>query len=177
MTAEFHIIESAIRQLQSRYVDALWRKDYDALGNCFTENAEWRLGGKVLRGRAEIVANQKRLEAHFRCELLTMGTPLLEVGDGTAFGRTYFSEQGVLADGRAITPLCTSFDRFVDQGDQWRIAWSLCQTHCIGPPDFSGTFIDNRDYGPHPAMPPPDAIPSASSPTSKLSGVTEKNSR
>ena len=173
----FLAAENAIRQLQARYVDAIWRKDYPSLENCFTADAEWRLGGKVLRGRAEISGNQKRLEAHFRCELLTLGTPLLDVGDGTAFGRTYAYEHGVLADGKPLLAIGISFDRFVDQGDQWRFAWSAFQTHYFGPPDFSGTFIDNPDYGPHPAMPPRDAIPAATSPTSKMSGVTAKNAR
>jgi hypothetical protein len=170
MTA-FAIAEVAIRQLQARYVDAIWRKDYGAFANCHTVDCEWRIGGKVLKGRDEVVGNIKRLEAFFRKSLLTLRTPILEVGNGFATGRTYLTEQGLLHDGNPYMPIGISFDRFVDQGDQWRIAWSFFQTHYVGPPDLSGTFIDNPDYGAPPVMPPADAVPVVSSPSSKLSGV------
>lgn len=176
MTA-FIVAESAIRQLQARYADAVWRKDYAAFGDCHTDGCEWRVGGKVLRGRSEIVANLKRLESYFSRSLMTFRTPIPTVENGTAFGRTYVTEQDVLTDGRAVTPIAASFDRFVDQGDQWRISWSFFQMHYYGPPDYSGTFIDNPDYGPHPAMPPMDAVPTAASPSSKISGMTPQNAQ
>ena len=53
---DFAATEAAIRQLHARYVDAVWRKDYVAFGDCFTTDAEWRIAGMVLHGRAEIVA-------------------------------------------------------------------------------------------------------------------------
>jgi hypothetical protein len=154
---DFIVAESAIRQLHARYADAVWRKDYDAFGDCFTEDAEWRISGMILRGRVEIVDAMKRLMPRFRRVLITLRTPILEVGNGTATGRTYLSEQSVFEDGRPYGPLGLYYERFVDQGERWRFSWRLFQTLYSGPPDMSGTFFENPDYGPPPAMPPLDA--------------------
>src|SRR5271154_5342962 len=97
---DFLVAESAIRQLHACYTDAVWRKDYDSFGDCFTEDAEWRITGMVLRGRVEIVDTIKQLMSRFRCVLVTLRTPILEVGNGTASGRTYLTEQSVFSDGR-----------------------------------------------------------------------------
>ena len=78
---DFIVAESAIRQLHARYTDAVWRKDYDAFGDCFTEDAEWRISGMVLRGRVEIVNTIKQLLPKFRRVIFTLRTPILEVGD------------------------------------------------------------------------------------------------
>ena len=57
---DFLAAESGIRQLHARYLDAVWRKDFDAFGDCFAENAEWRIGGKILRGRDHVYFQRKR---------------------------------------------------------------------------------------------------------------------
>ena len=49
-------VQIGILDLFSRYAEAVWRKDHVAFGECFTEDAEWRIGGRILRGRAEIVS-------------------------------------------------------------------------------------------------------------------------
>ena len=153
---DFLVAESAIRQLHARYSDAVWRKDYDSFGDCFTEDAEWRISGMVLRGRVEIVDTIKQFMSRFRRVLVTLRTPILEVGNGTASGRTYLTEQSVFNDGRPYGPIGIYYERFVDQGDRWRFCWRLFQTHYSGPPDLSGTLFDNPDYGAPPAMPPLD---------------------
>ena len=63
---DFVVAEAAIRELHARYTDAVWRKDYDAFADCFAENAEWKIAGLVLRGRAEVAAHLKRLMPNFR---------------------------------------------------------------------------------------------------------------
>lgn len=154
---DFVIAEAAIRQLHARYTDAVWRKDYEAFGDCFTLDCEWRIGGVVVRGRTAIVAHMQSVLPQFRAVLVTFRTPILEVGKGTATGRTYMTEQAVFKDGRAFGPIGTYYERFVDQGDRWRFAWRLFQTQYAGPPDLSGPFFENPDFGPPPAMPALDA--------------------
>jgi ketosteroid isomerase-like protein len=156
---DFVVAEAAIRQLQARYSDAVWRKDYDAFINLFAEDAEWRITGLVLRGRREIRGFIELAMARFKRVLITTRTPILEVGNGTASGRTYFTENSLFADGKPYAPIGTYYERFVDQGDQWRFAWRLFQTEYSGPPDLSGAFFDNPDWGAPPAMPPLDAVP------------------
>ncbi len=157
MTSDFVIAESSIRQLHARYADAVWRKDYDAFGNCFTEDAEWRISGMVLHGRDEIVWNLKRLMPNFRRILMTFRTPILEVENGTATGRTYTTEQSSFVDGRPGSTIGIYYERFVNQGDQWRFNWRLFQLHYMGPEDLSGAFFDNPDFGAPPKMPGRDA--------------------
>jgi ketosteroid isomerase-like protein len=160
---DFLIAEAGIRQLHGRYADAVWRLDYDAFGDCFAEHAEWRIDGMVLRGRDEIVAHNRTIfSAHFRRLFITLRTPVLEMGTGadkgTAWGRTYFSAQNLMADGQGFAPIGVYFERFVDEGDRWRLAWRLFQTLYSGPADLSGSLHEQPDFGPAPAMPPRDAL-------------------
>jgi ketosteroid isomerase-like protein len=156
--SDFLVAEAGIRQLHQRYVDAVFRKDAEAFGNCFAADAEWRVGGRVLRGRDEIVAMMKGVFPQFRRILMTFRNPILEVGDGVASGRTYVTEQSLFADGRPFAPIGIYFEHFVDEGDAWRFKWRLFQTHYVGPPDLSGTWFDVPDYGAPPAMPPLDEV-------------------
>jgi ketosteroid isomerase-like protein len=156
---DFVVAEAAIRQLHARYADAVWRKDYDAFGDCFAEDAEWRITGLVLRGRAAIVESvRSRLDLNHRV-LMTFRTPILTVGDGTASGRTYVTEQNAFKNGRPGSSIAIYFERFVDQGDRWRFSWRLFQLHYLGKADLTDPFFDNPDYGPPPNMPPLDAVP------------------
>ena len=157
---DFAAAETGIRQLQARYVDAVWRKDSDGFGDCMASDCEWRIGGHIARGRAEIVDYIGLVFPRFRRIFLTFGTPILEVGDSVASGRTYVTEQSVFADGQPFFMIGTYYERFVDEGDRWRFAWRLFQFQYAGPSDLSGSFIDNVDFGAPPAMPGLDEPPS-----------------
>jgi hypothetical protein len=154
--ADFAAAECAIRQLQARYTDAVWRKDYDAFGDCLTVDCEWRIGGVIMRGRAEIVEHIRLVLPQFRRMLMSFSAPILEVGQGMATGRTYVTEQSAFVDGRAFAAIGIYYERFVDEGDRWRYAWRLFQTKYAGPPDLSGEFYDNSNFGAPPQMPAPD---------------------
>ena len=153
------LAEMAIRQLHVKYADAVWRKDFVAFGDCFAEDCEWRIGGMILRGREEIVRTFEGIIGHFNRVLLTFRTPILEVGQGTASARTYVNEMTARKDGGPSTALGLYFERFVDQGDQWRFKWRLWQTLYRGNADLSGVFFDNTDFGPPPGMPDWDTPP------------------
>ena len=157
--SDFVVAECMIRQLHAHYVDAVWRKDIEAFGDCFTQDCEWRIAGKVMRGRGEIVSFMSQVFPLFNRILLTMRTPCLEVGDGVASARTYFTENSQMTDGTPLAAIGSYYERFVDQGDRWRFSWRVFRTEYAGPPDFTGPFYENPDYGPPPAMPPMDAIP------------------
>lgn len=159
---DFLLAECGIRQLHARYADAVWRLDYGAFGDCFAEHCEWRIDGVVLRGRSEIVEHNRRVFSEsFRRLFITLRTPVLDVGrgaeKGTAAGRTYFSAQNVMKDGSGFAPLGVYYERFVDEGDRWRLSWRLFQTLYSGPADLSGTLHEQPDFGAPPAMPRLDA--------------------
>jgi uncharacterized protein (TIGR02246 family) len=151
--------EVGIRQLHARYTDAIWRKDFEAFGELFTDDAEWRFAGMVARGRGEIVENFRRMAGGFSRVLVTLNAPILEVHSGTAIGRTYVTERAVLSDGKPFAPIGIYYERFVDEGGRWRFAWRFFQTYYAGPPDLSGAFFDNPDYGVPPHMPAHDELP------------------
>jgi uncharacterized protein (TIGR02246 family) len=155
--SDFLRVEAGIRQLHARYTDAVWRRDFDAFGDCWTEDAEWRLASYVHRGRPQIVAAfQASMNRYSRC-LITIRTPIIELGpDGTATARTYATEQTAVAGGGYFNTIATYYERLVEREGQWRRAWAFFQLFYIGPADLSAPFVDLPDYGPPPAMPPPD---------------------
>lgn len=153
----FTAAEAGIRQLQARCADAIWRKDAEALGDCFTEDAVWRLSAGVRRGRAEIVETMRAGFSNFRAIFLTLRPPLLELGEGIASGRTYVTEEGARADGTGYAIIGIYFERFARGMDErWRFSWRHFQAHYAGPPRLTGAFIDAHDFGAPPAMPPLD---------------------
>jgi len=156
---EFVAAECGIRQLHARYADAVWRKDAAAVGICFAEDGEWRVGGAVMCGRQRVVAAMGNVFPRFTRILMTFRTPIVELGEaGTASARTYVSENSVYADGTPFAPIGIYFERFVREAGDWRFKWRLFQTNYAGPPDLSGTFFDVPDYGAPPALPPLDEI-------------------
>lgn len=157
---DFVVAECMIRQLHAHYVDAVFRKDIDAFGDCFAEDCEWRIAGKVMRGRGEIVSFMSQVFPLFNRILLTMRTPAMSLdGPGKASARTYFTENSQMADGTPLAAVGSYYERFVDEGDRWRFSWRVFRTEYAGSPDFSGPFYDNPDYGAPPAMPPLDTVP------------------
>jgi hypothetical protein len=74
---DFVDAEVGTRQLLARYADAVWRKDFVAFGDCFTEDGEWRLGGRVIKGRAACAKFLEDVMPYFDRVLMTMGTPIM----------------------------------------------------------------------------------------------------
>jgi ketosteroid isomerase-like protein len=156
---DFLFAQAAVVQLHARYTDAIWRQDLDAVAGCFTDDAQWRIGGRILSGREAIVAQLSMVFSKFKRILMTMRNPYVEVTPGGASSRTYVTENNVYADGTPVTAIGTYFDRVVDGGQDWRFSWRLFQTSYLGPADFSGDFFEgNPDFGSAPAMPGLDAV-------------------
>jgi ketosteroid isomerase-like protein len=153
---DFVAAESGIRQLQARCIDSVWRKDFTAFGDCFTEDAQWRIAGRLLKGRNACVAFLSQVMPHIHRVLITMQTPILEVAGAKAIGRTYLTETNARHGRPAVFPIGIYYDRFELQGDRWRFAWHHYQSYYFGPNDLSGPFADFTDYGPPFGMPGPD---------------------
>jgi len=153
---EFVVADSGIRQLYARFTDAVWRKDADAFANCFAEDGEWKLAGLHIRGRAEIGSIFAKLLSDCDRVLMIQGTPVLEVGQGTARGRIHVTELAKMADGSSAMTIGVYYDRYVEQGDLWCFQWRHFGLHYRGPTDLSAALVDCPDYGPPPGMPDPD---------------------
>jgi hypothetical protein len=149
--------QAGIRDLHARYTDAVWRKDIDAFAHCHAEGAEWRISGRVFRGRDEIRDGIAIILDKFIRVLITYRSPILSVGDGIASGRTYIDERCAWKNGNTNIAIGIYYEHFVEVDGVWLYKWRLFQRHYTGAPDMTGAFNEHPDYGPPPAMPPLDA--------------------
>ncbi len=159
MMTDFVAAEAGIRELHSRYTDAVWRQDFDAFAGCFAEDGEWRIMGMALKGRAQIKETITGILSRFTRVLISFRTPIVEVADGTAFARTYIDERCAWKNGDTNISMGLYYERFVERDGLWLFQWRLFEMLYRGDPDLSGTFFEVPDYGPPPGMPPLDAVP------------------
>ena len=157
--SNFVAVEAAIRQLHARYADAVWRKDSASFGALFADDAQWRVGGQVMRGRAAIKTFIEGVFPLYRRILMTFCTPIVNLAaDGTATARTYVTENSLFADGTPFAPIGIYFDRFAVVDGRWLFSWRMFQTQYVGEPDLKGEWFDMPEYGPPPGMPPLDEV-------------------
>jgi len=149
--------EKSIRDLHSRYTDAVFRQDFDSFAECFASDGEWRISGRVFRGRAEIREGISIILDKFIRVLITFRTPILAEVGGEVVGRTYIDERCAWKNGNRNISMGRYYERFAVEDGRWRFSWRLFQLLYRGDPDLSGTFFDHPDYGPPPGMPPLDA--------------------
>ena len=150
--------DRGIRDLHARYTDAVFRKDFDAFAECFTRDGEWRISGRVMRGREDIKAAISTIMDKFIRVFITFRSPMLAVQDGVVVGRTYIDERCAWANGNTNIAIGRYYERFAEEEGRWRFAWRLFEIHYRGDADMTGSFFDLPDYGPPPAMPPLDAL-------------------
>lgn len=150
-------IECGIRQTHALYTDAVWRKDAEAFAGCFATDGEWRISGRVFRGREAIAQGITIILDKFIRVLFTARTPIVGIVDGAVTARTYITEKCAWKNGQTNISIGRYYERFVEVEGAWLFGWRLFELHYRGDPDMSGTFFEHRDYGPPPAMPPPHA--------------------
>jgi ketosteroid isomerase-like protein len=158
--------DCAVRQLHARYIDAVWRHDAQAFGDCWTQDAKWKIIGSELNGREAIVALWAQVMANFKRVIQFYHPPILEIGDRGCFGRTYVTEHNMFNDGRKAFTIGLYHESYRDEGDRWRFTWRHFDLFYMGPPDLSGRFFDIPDYGPPPRH--PDPTRPASPPADKI---------
>jgi ketosteroid isomerase-like protein len=153
---DFVRAEAGIRQLHARCIDIIWRKDAKGFAECFTADGEWKIAGQHVRGRAEIEALFAKLLGLCDKVFTQTGTPILQVGDGEAFGRTYVLENAKLMNGQTATTIGVYHERFVQEADGWKFKWRHWSLKYRGAADLTGPFYDTPDYGPFPGFPDHD---------------------
>jgi len=150
---EILLVESGIRQLYARCIDAVWRKNSGEFAGCFAEDGEWKIAGLHMRGREEIDEGFKKLLSPNERVLMIPSLPVLDIGEGTVSGRTYVTELVKKKDNQGLRTIGTYFERFVQQGERWLFQWRHFALHYYGPPDLSAPFYDHPDFGSPPNMP------------------------
>jgi uncharacterized protein (TIGR02246 family) len=150
-------IEFAIRQLHARNADATWRKDASAFADCFTDDAEWRIGGATLTGRASIQETFALLLGRVEGAFMAYGTPMLSFGAGDVTGRTYVVEYRFVG-GQVSRSLGCYYEWFREEQGVWRFAeryWSMMHASDAMQ---AGPLEPYVDFGAVPGM-PSDAEP------------------
>jgi hypothetical protein len=148
--------EIGVRRLHALCADAVWRRDGAAFANCYTEDGIWKIAGLTLRGHEAIREALGQLGAANERVLMTFGSPILDMSDGTLTGRTHVMEQVKLLDGSASATIGIYYERFVERDGEWLFQWRHFDFCYLGPPDLSAPFYPFQDYGPPPALPGPE---------------------
>lgn len=154
---DFMMAESGIRQLYARYADAVWRQDGEAFGDCFTQDAVWKIAGRRVEGRAAIAELFLASVAPSERVMFWSGAPVITIGDGEVTGRVQVTELIKRRDGEGVRTLGWYYERFAEQAGAWRFAWHHFDLFYYGRPDLSDPITPWGDYGPPPAFPGPDA--------------------
>ena len=118
--------ELALRDLVSRYADAVSRMDAEALRDLFTPDGEWIVTGHgEPRGHDEIVAFLNGLLANWNgiVHALLSGTVMLDTTDPfRATGRWYISEFGQMQNGDEVLFAGVYHDEYTRDAGGWRFA-------------------------------------------------------
>lgn len=153
---EFTVAAVGVQQLHARFVDAVFRQDFDEFAQCFAVDGVWKIAGMDLAGRAAIHEAAGRLLS--RCEKIQLiaQMPILEVSGQTAQGRQQMTEMAKMPDGSGFITFGTYHDRYVLEGGRWRFARRHWSFKYRGPFDLSAPFVPTPDYGAFPDGPADD---------------------
>lgn len=154
---DFLTVECGVRQLMGRYADAVWRQDSEAFGQCWCEDATWKISGREAHGRAEIVALFQLSIGPSERVMLWNGIPVMELQDQGAIGRVQVTELIKRRTGEGFRTLGLYYDHYREEASVWRFARRHFNMYYFGAPDLTGDFIPGvLEYGPPPGMPGAD---------------------
>ncbi len=158
MDDAYVLADCGIRQLHARFVDAAWRQDAEAFGECFTGDGEWHIGGMVFAGREAIADACRRLLGRCSHIQLVPMPMILEVDGHTAIGRHHMIEYAKMPDGSAAMTIGIYYDRYAFADGAWRYQWRHWSLKYRGPADLSAAFVPSPGYGAFPGMPEKDEV-------------------
>lgn len=142
--------ESDIRQLQARYTDAVYRRDWQAVRACWADDGVWHAFGQRTAGREEIIGWLVSLTSMFPLIWQTAHGVILEIDGDEAVARLYIDEISCdLKDVRRFA-MGLYHDRYRRTDGQWIFAerhWDLLY---LGPADLSARLWDMPAFGPPP---------------------------
>ena len=132
--------ELALKNLMSRYADAVNRVDADAWVATWAEDAIWNLLGNPVSGRDNILALWKQMMSSFEFALMLPSSCLFEVSGDTASGHWYLHEYTRDPEGNASTVLSRYVDTYVKQDGEWLYKSRDYGFIYNGPADLSGNY-------------------------------------
>ena len=84
--------ELALRELMSRYVDAVQRRDVEAWAATWDDNGSWNLVGTEVSGKPAVVALWQQMMAGFEFALMLPSSCLFHIDGDRASGHWYLQE-------------------------------------------------------------------------------------
>lgn len=148
--------DCGVRQLQARFIDAVWRQDAVQFADCFTADGVWKIGGMRFTGREEIAGACRNMLGRCSHIQLVLMPAQLELTDEGALARHHVIEFARMNDGATAMTIGVYHDRLAEEGGLWRFRWRHWSMKYRGPSDLSGLFADTPDYGQFPEMPGDD---------------------
>jgi ketosteroid isomerase-like protein len=113
-----------IRDLVERYGDAVTRRDWAAMADCYVEDATFHELPPVevrMSGRDEIVSRTREILERTKCMVMMMHSCIIDRDGDTMRARTLLHEFGRTLDDSADIILYGFYeDEVVRQGDRWR---------------------------------------------------------
>jgi uncharacterized protein (TIGR02246 family) len=132
--------ELALRNLMSRYADAVNRYDAAAWIATWAQDGVWNLLGTPVNGRDNILALWQQMMASFEFALMLPSSCLFAVDGDTANGHWYLHEYTRDRQGNASTVLSRYLDTYTKQDGQWLFQSRQYNFIYNGPADLSGSY-------------------------------------
>ncbi len=130
----------ALRNLMASYVDAVNRRDAQAWGNTWDENASWKLMGSTVQGRENIVALWQQLMGGFEFALMLPSSSAFEIDGHRASGHWYLQEFTRDLQVKATTLLSRYADNYCLQYGRWSYLSREYQVLYHGDAELTGTY-------------------------------------
>ncbi|MGL4564799.1 MAG: YybH family protein [Halioglobus sp.] len=111
--------EVALRNLMSRYVDAVHRRDAAAWAATWSEDACWNLLGTDVNGKAHIVALWQQMMGGFEFALMLPSSCLFNIDGDTASGHWYLQEVTRDREGNGSSIISRYLDTYCRHDGQW----------------------------------------------------------
>jgi ketosteroid isomerase-like protein len=144
------LVDNDIRDLLARYTDAVYRKDWEAVSDCWASDGVWHAFGQKTEGRAEIIGWLTALTAMFSLIWQNAHTMILEIDGDVATARLYVDE--ITCDMGDVRRFAMGIyhDRYKRIENKWVFAerhWDLLY---LGDSDLSAKIWEMPTFGPPP---------------------------
>ena len=132
--------ELALRNLMSRYVDAVNRSDATAWAATWAEDGVWNLLDTPVSGRDNILSLWQQMMGGFEFALMMPSSCLFDIDGDTASGHWYLQEYTRDREGNGSTVLSRYLDTYTRQDGQWLYQSRDYGFIYHGAPDLSGNY-------------------------------------
>lgn len=132
--------EQALRNLMSRYVDALNRRDAKDWAATWAQSGSWNLLGTVVTGRDNIVGLWQQMMSGFEFAVMMPASGLFDISGDTASGHWYLQEYTRDLEGNGNTVLSRYLDTYIKQDGEWLYQSRECNFIYHGAADLSGNY-------------------------------------